>query len=538
MVKTVAIIGAGVSGLTAIKSCVEEGLEPTCFERSDGIGGLWRFRNTVEDGCPSIYHSLVTNASKEIMSFSDFPMPDDFPNFLPNHKYFEYCKMYAEHFQLCKYIKFKTAVCRVQKHPDFDLTGQWIVTTETENEKQTAVFDAVIVCSGQYVDPKVPLDSVPGIDKFKGEVLHCRDYKRPAGFDDKKVLIVGMGNSGVDLSTELCTSASQVYLSTRRGVLVLRRLGMDGYPYDIFFITRFKNWLRNTLPSAVSQWLMNKQMNEQFNHALYGVKPEGVLTKEPLVNEELPSRILAGLVVMKPGITKFTETSVHFTDGTIVDNLDVVILATGYNFTFSFLDESVIKVDNTKGFLYKRIFPVNYQKHTIAFVGFIQPIGPLMSSAELQNRWIAKIFKGIHKLPNCEEMMDDLKKDEQLRKERFGSSEDNFKRVDYIEYMDDLASQINVKPNIVKLLLTDPVLALKVIFGPTNSYQYRLTGPGKWDGARKAIMTQWERINKPLRTRGEELKACKSLSSIFPLSALLPWFLCILVLFVAIWIKG
>lgn len=139
MVKKVAVIGSGVSGLAAIKACLEEGLEPTCFEKSCDIGGLWRFtvsllpfyfylffyiflhvlyrwydyhlysvfQDEVEDKRASIYSSLVTNVSKETMCFSDFPMPADFPNFLPNRKYFEYIKLYAENFNLTKYIQFK-----------------------------------------------------------------------------------------------------------------------------------------------------------------------------------------------------------------------------------------------------------------------------------------------------------------------------------------------------------------------------------------------------------------------------------------------
>uniref|UniRef100_A0A8C5QL55 Flavin-containing monooxygenase n=1 Tax=Leptobrachium leishanense TaxID=445787 RepID=A0A8C5QL55_9ANUR len=113
MVKTVAIIGAGMSGLAAVKGCLEDGLEPTCFERTAGIGGLWRFTENVEDDCPSIYKSLVSNASKEMMCFSDFPMPENFPNFLPNSKFLEYYKLYAEHFQLMKHIQLKVSYSNV-----------------------------------------------------------------------------------------------------------------------------------------------------------------------------------------------------------------------------------------------------------------------------------------------------------------------------------------------------------------------------------------------------------------------------------------
>ncbi|XP_063283421.1 dimethylaniline monooxygenase [N-oxide-forming] 2-like [Pelobates fuscus] len=536
--KRVAIIGAGVSGLTGIKSCLEEGLEPTCFERRNDIGGLWNFTKHVEDGCPSIYKSLVSNISKETFCFSDFPMPENFPNFLPNAKYLEYCKLYAEHFQLLKYIKFKTTVCQVQKHSDFDSNGQWVVTTENDGEKATTVFDAVTVCSGQYVYPLLPLDSFPDVNKFKGKILHSREYKEPMEFDGKKVLIIGLGNSGADLASELCTKASQVYLSSKRGVCMFRRLGRDGYPFDLSFITRFQNWIQLTGPPALSRFLCEKYMNDQFDHGFYDIKPECIEMKEPLVNEELPSRILAGLVIMKPGITKFTETSAQFVDGTKVDNLDVVIFATGYEVRFPFLDESVIEADFNEGFLYKNIFPVNLQKPTFFFIGFIQPVGPIAATVEIQNRWAMRLFKGLHRFPSNKERKDQLVENEKLRMKRFGTAKGNCRRINYIEYMDDLASNINAKPNIMKLLLTDPVLGLKIFFGTTTPYQYRLTGPGKWAGAREAILTQWDRIEKPLKTRGMKKNIERSFLPVTYLPSVLPWFLCAVILFVAIWIKG
>ncbi|XP_063796079.1 dimethylaniline monooxygenase [N-oxide-forming] 2-like isoform X2 [Pseudophryne corroboree] len=415
MVKTVAIIGAGISGLGAIKACLEEGLEPTCFEKSDDLGGLWRFTDKVEDGRASIYRSLVTNVSKEMMCLSDFPMPDDFPNFLPNSKYLEYIKLYAENFKLLKYIKFKTAVCRVEKTSDFSITGQWFVTTETDGDKTTDLFDAVMVCTGQHAQPVSSTNTIPGIEKFKGQVLHCREYKKPVGFDGKRILIVGMGNTGVDISTELCTRASQVYLSSRKGVWVLRRLGKGGLPFDLIFIRRYKTWIQNILPPAVSRWMIKKYMNDQFDHGLYNIEPQGIKWKEPLVNEEFPSRVLSGSIIVKDGVTAFTETSAHFEDSSVVDNLDVVILATGYKYSFPFLDDSVVKIDETKGSLYKKIIPLGIEKPTIGFISFILPIGPVMVIAELQSRWTARLFKGLHKLPSSEEMKEEMKMDEKQR---------------------------------------------------------------------------------------------------------------------------
>lgn len=532
MVKTVAIIGAGISGLGAIKACVEEGLEPTCFERSKDIGGLWRFTDEVEDGRASIYKSLVTNLSKEIMCLSDFPMPDDFPNYLPNHKYFEYIKLYAEHFKLLKYIKFKTSVCRVEKHSDFPVTGQWLVTTESNGEKKTDIFDAVMVCTGQHAQPVVPLNTFPGIEKFKGQVIHCREYKRPNGFDGKRVLIIGMGNTGVDISTELCTRAAQVYLSSRQGVWVIQRLGKGGLPFDLEFICRCNNWISNIMPAAVSRWMIKKYMNDQFNHDLYNIQPEGSVWKEPLVNEELPSRIMSGSIMVKPHVTRFSETSAHFADGSVVDNLDVVMLATGYDYSFPFLDGSIVKKDENKGSFYKKIIPLGIEKPTMAFIAFVLPVGPTMVVAELQSRWATRVFKGAHKLPDTEGMKKEMLKDEQLRKKWFATADNNFRRTNYISYMDDLASDIGVKLNICKMFLTDPVLAWKVVFGPCNSYQFRLTGPGKWDGAREAIFTQWDRIEKPLRTRVVKQRPKSKLMSF------MPWLLCLGILLLSVCLKA
>ncbi|XP_075038582.1 dimethylaniline monooxygenase [N-oxide-forming] 2-like [Mixophyes fleayi] len=531
MVKTVAIIGAGISGLGAIKACLEEGLVPTCFERSEDYGGLWKFADRVEDGRASIYWSLVTNVSKEIMCLSDFPMPDDFPNFLPNSKYYEYIKLYAENFKLLKYIKFKTAVCRVEKHSDFPITGQWLVTTEMNGDKKTDIFDAVIVCTGQHAQPVLPGNTLPGIEKFKGQVLHCKEYKRPIGFDGKRVLIVGMGNTGVDISTELSTKASQVYLSTRKGIWIIQRLGKGGLPYDLFFLRRFKNWIQNLVPAAVSRWMIKKYMNNQFNHELYNIEPEGIEWKEPLVNEELPSRVLSGSIIIKSEVTAFTETSAHFADGSVVNDLDVVILAIGYDYSFPFLDQSIVKKDENKGSFYKKIIPLGIEKPTLAFIAFILPVGPTMVIAELQSRWATRLFKGLHKLPNAEKIKEEMLKDEKLRKKWFATAENNFRRTDYITYLDDLASDIGVKPNIFQLFLTDPLLAFKVFFGPCNSYQYRLTGPSKWSGAREAILTQWERIEKPLRTRVAKHDP-KS-----PLTTLVLCFFCFVILLAAVWLK-
>uniref|UniRef100_UPI001E1B5805 dimethylaniline monooxygenase [N-oxide-forming] 2 n=1 Tax=Jaculus jaculus TaxID=51337 RepID=UPI001E1B5805 len=519
MAKKVAVIGAGVSGLISLKCCVDEGLEPTCFERTEDIGGLWRFKENVEDGRASIYQSVITNTSKEMSCFSDFPMPEDFPNFLHNSKLLEYFRIFAKKFDLLKYIQFQTTVLSVKRRPDFSSSGQWEVCTQNNGKEQCAVFDAVMVCSGHHIQPHIPLTSFPGIERFKGQYFHSRQYKHPVGFEGKRILVIGIGNSASDIASELSKKAAQVFVSTRQGSWVMSRISKDGYPWDMVFHTRFSSMLRNVLPRMVVKWMMEQQISQWFNHENYGLEPQNkYLMKEPVLNDDLPSRILYGAIKVKTRVKELTETAVIFEDGTVEENIDVIIFATGYTFSFPFLEDSLVKVENNMVLLYKFMFPPQLEKPTLVCIGLIQPLGSIFPTVELQARWVTRVFKGLCGLPSEKTMMEDIIKRNKKRIDLFRESQSQILQTNYIDYLDELALEIGVKPDFVSLFLKDPKLVLKLYFGPCNSYQYRLVGPGQWEGARNAILTQKQRILKPLKTRA--LKKSSSVSASLLLKAL------------------
>ncbi|KAM4023009.1 flavin-containing monooxygenase 5-like [Anomaloglossus baeobatrachus] len=501
MVKKVAVIGAGSSGLPTIKCCLDEGLEPTCFERSDDVGGLWRFKADPEETRASIYKSVIINTSKEMMCYSDYPIPADFPNYMHNSKVLEYFKQYMDHFQLRKYIKFKTSVCSVKKRPDFTTSGQWDVTTEHEGKQETQVFDAILVCIGHHTSPNLQLHTFPGIETFKGQYFHSRDYKTPEAFINKKVIVVGIGNTGVDLAVELSAVTKQVYLSTRRGAWLLNRVFDSGYPLDIVLFNRFYGLVADAFPSLANSFLENK-VNSRVNHDNFGLKPKHrMLSQHPTISDDLPNRIISGKVLMKTNIKRFQENNVEFEDGTVETDIDAVIFATGYKFYFTFFDESVIKVEKNIAPLYKMVFPPNLEKPTVAFIGYVQPIGAIMPVSEMQARWATRVFKGESKLPPMSEMKTEIMRRREDMQNRYVESERHTIQVDYVNYMDEVAVEIGCKPNLKKLFLSDPKLAWEIFFGPCTPFQYRLSGPGKWKDARKTILTQFERIVKPVKTR-------------------------------------
>ncbi|XP_046933322.1 dimethylaniline monooxygenase [N-oxide-forming] 4 [Lynx rufus] len=500
MARRVAVIGAGVSGLSSIKCCLDEDLEPTCFERSNDIGGLWKFTETSKDGMTRVYRSLVTNVCKEMSCYSDFPFQEDYPNYMNQGKFWDYLQEFAEHFDLLKYIRFRTTVCSVTKHPDFSETGQWEVVTETEGKQDRGVFDAVMVCTGHFLNPHLPLESFPGIHKFKGQILHSQEYKSPEGFQGKRVLVIGLGNTGGDVAVELSRTAAQVLLSTRTGAWVIHRCSNGGYPYNMVITRRYLNFMAQVLPSCVLNWIQERQMNKRFNHENYGLSITKGRKPKFIVNDELPICILCGTVTMKTSVKEFTETSAVFEDGTVEENLDVVIFTTGYTFSFPFLEEPLKSLCTKKIFLYKQVFPSNLERATLAIIGLISLKGSILSGTELQARWATRVFKGLCKIPPSPKLMAEATKKEQLI-ERGVMKDISKDKLEYITYMDDIAACIGTKPSVPFLFLKDPRLAWEVFFGPCTPYQYRLKGPGKWDGARNAILTQWDRTLKPLKTR-------------------------------------
>ncbi|XP_041861865.1 si:dkey-239i20.4 [Melanotaenia boesemani] len=502
MVRRVAIVGAGSSGLVCVKTCVDEGLEPVCFESSDDIGGLWKFKESPEPERSSIYRSLVVNTSKEMMCFSDFPMPDHFPNYMHNSQLLQYFRFYAEHFDLLRYINFQTTVKKVTQRPDFSLSGQWdVVIIKNDGKEERHIFDAVLVCSGHYTHPVLPLSNFKGHETFSGRFLHSWEYKDADASRGKRVVVVGIGNSGGDIAVEISRSAEKTFLSTRQGAWVIGRMAGNGLPLDMTMITRFNSFL-TMLPKTLVNWAAERALNHKYDHRLYGLKPKHrLLDRRPLINDDLPGRILQGALVMKPNLKGFKDSRVIFEDGTVEENINAVIFCTGYNGIFPFLPSALSEGPSRELKLYKRVFPPSLQHPTLAVMGLFQAKGPIMPIVELQARWAVKVFTGLSHLPSMEKMLEVIESEKRRNMHSSLSPQLAALQVDYIPYLDFMAEEVGVRPNLLTLLPSDPVLWIKVFFGPCTPYQYRLTGPGQWTGARHAIFTQWERVTKPFKTR-------------------------------------
>lgn len=504
MSKKICIIGGGASGVTAAKACIEEGHDYVIYEMYKTYGGLWRYRDDDINGLASVAAATIINSSKEMSAFSDFPPRASYPNYMHNSKMVEYIEDYAKHVGCLDKMHFEHKVLNVTKASSFQEDGRWDVEVEDMQTKRTfsEAFDGVMVCTGHHVTPS--LATFPGQETFKGQIIHTHSYKKPAEFVGKRVVVVGIGNSGGDVAVELSMVNPKVYLSTRRGAWVVHRVGPAGKPFDTLFLRRWVNFFFNTMPYRVVCSASENFINCHFDHSNYRIKPKHrIFEQHIMVNDALPNRVLSGTIELKNNIERITETGVIFQGETQEIPCDVIIMATGYKVHFPFIDQSLVPVVDNKVDLYKYVFSPDLQPHphTLGFIALAQPIGALFPIAEMHSRWYALVMSGKAKLPLADKMRKDIEKKHKYLESRYYGGPRNTLQVDWINYMDELAELIGAKPKVAKYLFKDFKLWWTLVFGPCYPYQYRLDGPHKWSEARLALLEASQRIRAPLLTR-------------------------------------
>lgn len=228
MLQRVAVVGAGAAGLCAarhILSRVHSFTPPVVFELSDSIGGTWCYDERVgtdDRGRPihsSMYRDLRTNLPKEVMMFPDFPFDPQLNSFLPHQEVQRYLETYCRSYDIRPHIRFNTAVEKVKPvvvatEEEEERTTWEVTSSDLSGRQKTETFDSVFVCSGHYSDPHIP--HIPGIESFKGKVLHSHAYRYPELFSGQSVVLLGAKASGLDISIELAKVGAKVTLSHGR----------------------------------------------------------------------------------------------------------------------------------------------------------------------------------------------------------------------------------------------------------------------------------------------------------------------------------
>ncbi|MGX1811175.1 flavin-containing monooxygenase [Nocardia sp. NPDC055321] len=419
----VAIIGAGISGLTTGKVLGDRGIDYVCFESSDRIGGNWAFGNP--NGHSSAYRSLHIDTSKHRLSFKDFPMPASYPDF-PHHTDIKrYLDSYADAFGLLDAIRFENAVENARRLPE----GGWEIRSARGGSEH---FDFLVVGNGHHWDPRLP--DFPGT--FAGQTIHSHSYidpYSPIDLRDKRILIVGIGNSAADIAVEVSSKSlgTEVWLSTRSGAWIVPKY-LAGVPGDRFY---------RTVPYIPLSW--QRRFGQMFTPIVAG-RPESyglptpnhkMFEAHPTQSVELPLRLGSGDIVPKPNITALDGHTVHFADGSNHD-VDVIIYCTGYNITFPFFDPEFISAPGNRIDLYKRIFKPGIDD--LAFVGFAQPAPTLFPFVECQARLVGAHIGGEYRLPDTREMLRVIAADHRKFTGHMVDRARHTQQVDYYVYERDI----------------------------------------------------------------------------------------------------
>lgn len=420
------VIGAGSSGLPVVKALKDRGIPVVCFERTPNVGGLWCIDNKPQ-GASAAYDSLHINTDTHLMEYQDFPMPADLPAYPSHRQIHDYFKSYVERFGLAGHIRFGTEVTQCRRMDD----GRWKVTL---SDGEVQLFDALVVANGHHWDPQGPDPVPPG--HFDGSQMHSHAYRNPQDPVDlrgKRVVVVGLGNSAVDIATELGSRAlaARVFLVVRRGAWILPKwfgstpITRLPQPQNLF------PWMPWQVTSFIMRWVMRLQFGLPTAYGL-PMPDHRPLQSHPTVSQDLLSRIGHGDIVVKPAIRELRGEVVAFEDGS-EEPADAIIWCTGYRVSFPFFDPDFLAAkDNLLPLWNRTILPgVN----NLFFVGLYQPLGSIMQPAELQGRIIGEYLLGHIAFPDDDRMRDEMAREQEKMDQRYLRSKRHTMQVDFGPFM-------------------------------------------------------------------------------------------------------
>jgi hypothetical protein len=348
------IVGAGPSGLATLRAMLNVGLKVDVFERHHSIGGIWDRDNP---GTP-MYESAHFISSRDLSAYTGFPMPADYPDYPRHDQILGYLRSFAEAYGLTEHIRFGTSVEQAEW-----VDGAWEVRT---SDGVTARYRTLTCANGTQWHPNMP--TFAGIETFTGQVMHSQQYNEGAQLAGKRVLVIGAGNSGVDIACDAARFASVARISVRRGYYLIPK-HIFGKPADEFASTG------PHMPTAVAQRVLPKllklAMGDPTKHGW--PKPDHkILESHPIVNDQILHHLRHGNIEVRRDIARFDGPDVVFSDGQR-EAFDLVVCATGYVTKVPYLDEGVFQWKGNRPDLFLRLF--SRTQDGLACMGFTEGDG-------------------------------------------------------------------------------------------------------------------------------------------------------------------
>ncbi len=384
------LIGAGPMGLCTARRLKQHNIPFVGFEIHSDVGGLWDINSPTS----TMYESAHLISSKTMTEFTDFPMPPGTPTYPRHDQMRRYFQEYAKHFDLYSDFQFETKVVKARANGE-----NWEVTIEKGGDQQTIKAAGLLIANGTL--HKAKQIKLPG--SFSGTNMHSAEYKSATVFTDKRVLIVGCGNSGCDIAVDAVHRAKSVDMVVRRGYYFLPKFVMGKAIDTIGGKIKLPNKLKQFIDGTIVKILVG-------NPSDYGLPDPDYKMYEshPVINSLVLHHIGHGDIGVKPGIKDIEGEQVTFEDGSDSE-YDIILQATGYELDYSFVDQSLLNWNGSAPQLYLNVF--HPERNDIFLMGMVEAAGLGWQGRDEQAHLVALYLKSLLKNGQSALKFDKIKRD-------------------------------------------------------------------------------------------------------------------------------
>ncbi|KAF2163078.1 hypothetical protein M409DRAFT_68710 [Zasmidium cellare ATCC 36951] len=512
----VAVIGLGSCGLVTLKNLREAGFDATGYESNNYVGGLWE--HTEEPDKTSVLKTTVANLSKQLSCYTDYAYPDDVPNYATAAQTAQYLRDYAQHFGLLQHAKLGMKLSKAERHDDGWLLK--MIQLSTKEEQQIHV-DKVVMCVGLQVQtPKLP--TIKGLETFTGQATHSNNYKLGSTFTGKRVVVVGLGNTGCDTAVDLTNHTSTVWLSHRKGAAFFSRTNAKtGKPGDHMMsvrLTMLAGIFNKYLPGLAQK--MSLLGIKAVQKRTFDVKAEWNLgeilpptRKVPVANDKFVPALHEGKIDLRPALQEVNGSTLTFSDGSTLTDIDAIIFATGFRSDYSYMSPSVDPTrdppkewSSLPGFdsrplprLYQGIFSLDHPT-SLAFLGTSPFSFMACLNYDISSLAVAQVWTGNSSLPSPAEMSAhvdaqhasilEIARTGELANVNLRNNWEWFKWCDDVAGL-GVAKRVGYGVEGWKFWLRDRRMCKLVMDGLLSPHMFRLFDEGKrkaWEGARGEVV--------------------------------------------------
>lgn len=386
-----AVIGAGPMGLATARNLQQLDIAFVGFEGHSDVGGLW----DIDNPHSTMYETAHLISSKHMTEFSEFPMPDLVASYPHHSELRQYFQDFADSFDLRSHYEFSTQVVNIE--PEGKL---WRVVSECAGEQQSRLFKGVLIANGTLHKPNLP--KLPGT--YAGKLMHSSEYRNPSIFNDKRVLIVGCGNSGADIAVDAVHYAKSVAISLRRGYYFLPKF-INGRPIDTLGSKlKLPRKIKQRLDAAMIGMVIGKPSD-------YGLPDPDYQMYEshPVINSLVLHHLGHGDITPQQDISAIEGHTVTFSDGNSAD-YDLILLATGYLLDYPFIERKHLNwpAEQDAPQLYMNVFHPDYDN--LFMMGMVEAAGLGWEGRNQQARLVALYIKQREQNSAVADRFDEIKR--------------------------------------------------------------------------------------------------------------------------------